>query len=139
MQPELREQLETAASVSGRSLNAEINARLEASFRRTMDDDEVFRIVGQLAQNVRTQKDDAETARGMVIQADSFLDLVLKESTPLPKDDVDKFHHMFKTLADVYRRAAAASKNNVLRNAAGLPELPESEEADAGAKTKKER
>ncbi|MEB1529874.1 Arc family DNA-binding protein [Xanthomonas sp. WHRI 7945] len=32
MQPELREQLEAAASESGRSLNAEITARLEASF-----------------------------------------------------------------------------------------------------------
>lgn len=32
MQPDLREQLESAASESGRSLNAEIVARLEASF-----------------------------------------------------------------------------------------------------------
>lgn len=32
MQPELKERLEKAASESGRSLNAEISARLEASF-----------------------------------------------------------------------------------------------------------
>ena len=38
MQPELRERIEAAAETAGRSMNAEIIARLEASFSNTLID-----------------------------------------------------------------------------------------------------
>lgn len=69
MQPELRGRLEAAASESGRSLNAEITARLEASFRRSVDDDEVKDVIGSLGEKLQLLREDALNAKAAAVTA----------------------------------------------------------------------
>ncbi len=127
MQPELREQLEAAASESGRSLNAEITARLEASFRRSVDDDRVVEVVTGLRQSLDDARKDAEVAKAGALTAGTLVaDLLNRawEGREMPQE-LQRLRDASLKVARVYERAVVDSTDEVIRRAAGILHVDE--------------
>jgi len=141
MQPELREQLENAATVAGRSLNAEINARLEASFRRSVDDERVIEVVTALRESLDAARQDAEVAKaGALTSSVMVADLLNRawEGREMP-EQLQRLRNASLTVAKTYERAVVESKDEKIRSAAAILRIQEDPPLEGAEPTTKRK
>ncbi len=127
MQPDLRERLEVAASDSGRSLNAEITARLEASFRRSVDDERVVEVVTKLKKALEYAQHDAEVAKaGAVTSGAMVADLLNRMwvGRDMPPA-LQRLRDASLNVAKVYEKALLEAKDDLARSAAAILHIEE--------------
>lgn len=114
--PELHASLVEAARESGRSMNAEIVARLDASFRRTVDDDQVVEVVERLQKAMDRIKEDATIAKaGAYTSSRMVADLIGRTYGDDPPPELAKLRDASLKVAAVYQAAVDAIEDEDLK------------------------
>lgn len=103
--PSLKEKIEAAASAEGRSMNAEIRARIEASFESTSGQGVSDAAVAALANAIiaASQKQEVDALKSDIKQLKDLMagmkeEFASKLSTNLLKRDVDRLSEQIKKL-----------------------------------------
>lgn len=126
MQPELRARLEAAATESGRSLNAEIVDRLEASFRRSIDDDEIIAKVGELSEGIERLGRDAQIAKAGAYTSSKLLAKVIDARFgPNPPPEIKRVREASLAVVELYQSAVEAIEDDEINPTRAAKEKPD--------------
>lgn len=105
----MRDRIAQEAETNGRSMNAEIVQRLEASFRRSIDDDDVRKFSEKMREGIVRLRSEADTAKvGAAVSSHVLANILKTEMTLLPLSDSSRgtFDRMLKAaehVVDIYK------------------------------------
>jgi predicted DNA-binding protein len=138
---ELNERLKEAAAENGRTITAELVHRLDASFRRSVDDDRVVEVVEGLRERLDISQQHAEIARAGALTSGAMVADLLDRAwvgKEMPQD-VARLRDASLEMARFYEKTASSSSDELMSRAVELFHRKEGRDDLAVAPPKKKR
>ncbi|MCU1196168.1 Arc family DNA-binding protein [Stenotrophomonas maltophilia] len=126
---ELNERLKEAAAENGRTITAELVQRLEASFRRSVDDEKVVEVVEGLKERLQVTEQHLEVAKAGALTSSAMVTTMIDRAWEghEPPAHVKRLREASAAVAKLYGEAAAVSGDELSQRAAQLLRFHDSE------------